>query len=159
MAHDEPPHQDLRCLQIQLFLYLVLKELRSLNAAIVFLFLQSLKCDCKKCCRNYCRICCKEKNEFQKLILVYVEILQMPPGQQQAPQYGNQYGGMPQRHPNPMGMGRGPGPGPGPMKNSMVAMYQRRSNSAPYLNPQQMMQAKRSQYPNGTQVSFWRKDN
>lgn len=75
----------------------------------------------------------------------------MPPGQQQAPQYGNQYGGMPQRHPNPMGMGRGPGPGPGPMKNSMMAMYQRRSNSAPYLNPQQMMQAKRSQYPNGTQ--------
>lgn len=75
------------------------------------------------------------------------------PGQQ-APQYGNQYGGMPQRHPSPMGMGRGPGPGPGPMKNSMMAMYQRRSNSAPYINPQQLMQAKRSQYPNGTQVSI-----
>ena len=27
MAHDEPPHQDLRCLQIQLFLSVVLKEL------------------------------------------------------------------------------------------------------------------------------------
>ena len=26
-AHDEPPHQDLRCLQIQLFSSLVLKEL------------------------------------------------------------------------------------------------------------------------------------
>ena len=78
---------------------------------------------------------------------------QMPPGQQPAPQYGNQYGGMPQRHPSPLGMGRGPGPGPGPMKNNMMAMYQRRANSAPYMNPQQMMQAKRSQYPNGTQVS------
>ena len=28
MAHYEPPHQDLRCLQIQLFLSLVVKELR-----------------------------------------------------------------------------------------------------------------------------------
>ena len=27
MAHDEPPHQDLSCLQIQLFSSLVLKEL------------------------------------------------------------------------------------------------------------------------------------
>ena len=27
MAHDEPPHQDLRCLQIQLFSSLVVKEL------------------------------------------------------------------------------------------------------------------------------------
>ena len=27
VAHHEPPHQDLRCLQIQLFLSLVLKEL------------------------------------------------------------------------------------------------------------------------------------
>ena len=27
MAHDEPPHHDLRCLQIQLFSSLVLKEL------------------------------------------------------------------------------------------------------------------------------------
>ena len=27
MAHYEPPHQDLRCLQIQLFSSLVLKEL------------------------------------------------------------------------------------------------------------------------------------
>ena len=27
MAHNEPPHQDLRCLRIQLFLSLVLKEL------------------------------------------------------------------------------------------------------------------------------------
>ena len=27
VAHDEPPHQDPRCLQIQLFLSLVLKEL------------------------------------------------------------------------------------------------------------------------------------
>ena len=28
MAHFEPPHQELRCLRIQLFLSLVLKELR-----------------------------------------------------------------------------------------------------------------------------------
>ena len=28
MTHDEPPHQDLCCLQIQLFLSLVLRELR-----------------------------------------------------------------------------------------------------------------------------------
>ena len=28
MAHNEPPHQDLRCLQIQLFLSLVVKELK-----------------------------------------------------------------------------------------------------------------------------------
>ena len=28
VAHYEPPHQDLRCLQIQLFSSLVLKELR-----------------------------------------------------------------------------------------------------------------------------------
>ena len=27
MAHNEPPHQDLRCLQIQLFSSLVVKEL------------------------------------------------------------------------------------------------------------------------------------
>ena len=27
VAHDEPPHQDLRCLQIQLFSSLVVKEL------------------------------------------------------------------------------------------------------------------------------------
>ena len=27
MAHDEPPHEDLRCLQIQLFSSLVVKEL------------------------------------------------------------------------------------------------------------------------------------
>ena len=26
VAHDEPPHQDLRCLQIKLFLSLVVKE-------------------------------------------------------------------------------------------------------------------------------------
>ena len=26
VAHDEPPHQDLRCLQIQLFLSQLLKE-------------------------------------------------------------------------------------------------------------------------------------
>ena len=30
VAHNEPPHQDLRCLQIQLFSSLVLKELRQL---------------------------------------------------------------------------------------------------------------------------------
>ena len=27
VAHDEPPHPDLHCLQIQLFLFLVLKVL------------------------------------------------------------------------------------------------------------------------------------
>ena len=31
VAHDEPPHQDLHCLQIQLFSSLVLKELNNLN--------------------------------------------------------------------------------------------------------------------------------
>ena len=31
VAHDEPPHQYLRCLQIQLFSSLVLKELNSQN--------------------------------------------------------------------------------------------------------------------------------
>ena len=31
MAHDEPPHQDLRCLQIQLFSSLVVKELQTTN--------------------------------------------------------------------------------------------------------------------------------
>ena len=30
VAHDEPPHQDLRCLQIQLFSSLVVKELKLL---------------------------------------------------------------------------------------------------------------------------------
>ena len=32
MAHDEPPHQDLHCLQIQLFSSLVVKELNILLA-------------------------------------------------------------------------------------------------------------------------------
>ena len=31
VAHYEPPHQDLRCLQIQLFTSLVLKELFKMN--------------------------------------------------------------------------------------------------------------------------------
>ena len=31
MAHLEPPHQDLRCLQIQLFSSLVFRELRTLH--------------------------------------------------------------------------------------------------------------------------------
>ena len=31
MAHNEPPHQELHCLQIQLSLSLVLKELKSLT--------------------------------------------------------------------------------------------------------------------------------
>ena len=31
VAHDEPPHQDLRCLQIQLFSSLVVKELKLVN--------------------------------------------------------------------------------------------------------------------------------
>ena len=31
VAHYEPPHQDLRCLQIQLFSSLVVKELRSIH--------------------------------------------------------------------------------------------------------------------------------
>ena len=31
VAHDEPPHQDLRCLQIQLFLSLVVKAFLLLN--------------------------------------------------------------------------------------------------------------------------------
>ena len=36
VAHDEPSHQDLRCLQIQLFLSLVLKELSSIKQDTVF---------------------------------------------------------------------------------------------------------------------------
>ena len=32
VAHQEPPHQDLCCLQIQLFLSLVLKELKLMPA-------------------------------------------------------------------------------------------------------------------------------
>ena len=36
MAHDEPPHQDLRCSQIQLFLSLVLKELRLVFLSVVY---------------------------------------------------------------------------------------------------------------------------
>ena len=31
VAHNEPPHQDLRCLQIQLFSSLVVKELNDLT--------------------------------------------------------------------------------------------------------------------------------
>ena len=31
MAHYEPPHQDLRCLQIQLFSSLVVKELKGIH--------------------------------------------------------------------------------------------------------------------------------
>ena len=31
VAHDEPPHQDLRCLRIRLFLSLVFKELMDLG--------------------------------------------------------------------------------------------------------------------------------
>ena len=34
MAHHEPPHQDLRCLQIQLFSSLVVKELNKLLTGI-----------------------------------------------------------------------------------------------------------------------------
>ena len=33
MAHDEPPHQDQRCLQIQLVSSLVLKELKMADMA------------------------------------------------------------------------------------------------------------------------------
>ena len=50
MAHYEPPHQDLRCLQIQLFLSLVVKELREArlqirwsfkdNSVMIFFFLK-----------------------------------------------------------------------------------------------------------------------
>lgn len=84
----------------------------------------------------------------------------------QPPQYNTQgYGGMPQRHPNPMGMGRTPGPGPGPIKNNTSMMMNRRSASAPY--PPQMMSKTMpympntmpnsrpmQQYPNGAQVNF-----
>ena len=35
MAHHEPPHQGLRCLQIQIFSSLVLKELTYLSAAVL----------------------------------------------------------------------------------------------------------------------------
>ena len=36
MDHYEPPHQDLRCLQIQLFLPLVVKELTTLQVKDLF---------------------------------------------------------------------------------------------------------------------------
>ena len=35
VAYFEPPHQDLRCLQIQLFLSLVLKELTAQQALVL----------------------------------------------------------------------------------------------------------------------------
>ena len=35
MAHDEPPHQDLRCLQIQLFSSLVVKVLNLIKYSFV----------------------------------------------------------------------------------------------------------------------------
>ena len=38
VAHYEPPHQDLRCLQIQLFSSLVLKQLRNVVAVLIELF-------------------------------------------------------------------------------------------------------------------------
>ena len=44
MAHYEPPHQDLRCLQIQLFLSLVLKELSSESLGLPPLWASSLFC-------------------------------------------------------------------------------------------------------------------
>ena len=31
MAHNEPPHQDLRCLQIHLFASLVVKDLKNVK--------------------------------------------------------------------------------------------------------------------------------
>ena len=34
VAHSEPPHQDLHCLQIQLFLSLVVKELKNFNVNV-----------------------------------------------------------------------------------------------------------------------------
>ena len=45
VAHDEPPHQDLRCLQIQLFASLVLKELRHIESKF-----------CPKCMKVYKRL-------------------------------------------------------------------------------------------------------
>ena len=36
VAHHEPPHQDLRCLQIQLFSSLVLRELIMVHAIILY---------------------------------------------------------------------------------------------------------------------------
>ena len=42
MAHYEPPHQDLRCLQIQLFSSLVVKELKNTTVR----FLNALDCIC-----------------------------------------------------------------------------------------------------------------
>ena len=38
VAHSEPPYQDLRCSQTQLFLSLVLKELRQLLSLARYLF-------------------------------------------------------------------------------------------------------------------------
>ena len=46
-THYEPPHQDLRCLQIQLYASLVLKELilpTSSSACLFFLFLFTMFC-------------------------------------------------------------------------------------------------------------------
>ena len=36
VAHHEPPHQDLHCLQIQLFLSLALKKLNNLSSMYKF---------------------------------------------------------------------------------------------------------------------------
>ena len=43
VAQNEPPHQDLRCLQIQLFASLVVKELRgAYDMTILFMFKKAL---------------------------------------------------------------------------------------------------------------------
>ena len=51
MAHDEPPHQDLRCLQILLFSSLIVKELNKVSVTYIstlngsFLYLRCRKQD------------------------------------------------------------------------------------------------------------------
>ena len=43
VAHYEPPHQDLRCLQIHLFSSLVLKELRIVYETVAYRALLNIK--------------------------------------------------------------------------------------------------------------------
>ena len=50
MAHFEPPHQDLRCLQIQLFASLVVKEVSFHQSAVDACFIQTVS---KQAYRKY----------------------------------------------------------------------------------------------------------
>ena len=70
--------------------------------------------------------------------------------------FNNQYG-MPQQRPPPgsMALPQGPPPGPGgmPSKPTMPTIYNHQRRASPYPSPQQILQKRQQQYPNGTQVN------